>query len=143
MHSKLVTLLPCFLDDSGITYVLYLLDDIQLAEQIQLVSMRQTIELVGMEAEDIFDVAEPVIDEPMPLVLQSSLDTTAAIMPADDDVFHLEDLDRILDDRKTVQIRMYHHIRDVAVHKYFARLKTGYLIGGNPTVRTPDPEILG
>jgi hypothetical protein len=67
-------------------------------------------------------------------LFDDSLDTTAAVVAADDDVFHSQDINGVLKDRKTIQIRVHNQIRDIAVYEHFTRKKPYDFIGGNPTI---------
>ena len=63
---------------------------------------------------------QPVIDQTMFVVFQRGFDTTATIMPADNNMFYLEYFHRVLNNRKAVEVGMDYHVADIAVHKYFA-----------------------
>ncbi len=62
-------------------------------------------------------------------------------MPADDDVFDAEHVDRILQHRETAEIVVEHQVRDVAVHEELAGRETHDLVGGDATVGAADPEV--
>ena len=64
-------------------------------------------------------------------------------MPHHHDVLDLEMVHGKLDHRQGVQIRVHHHIGDIAVHKHFARIKPGDFVGRNAAVGAADPEVFG
>lgn len=57
------------------------------------------------------------------------------VLTADNDVLYLQDLNRVLNDRETVQVRVAHHVGDVPVHKDFAGTELQNLFGRNTRVR--------
>src|SRR3569833_687743 len=82
-----------------------------------------------MQAVNIFDMDQPVVDQPELLVAHSRYYTPAAVVPRHDDVFYLQHIHCIIQYRKHIHIRMDHHIGDVAVYEYLARLGIGDLVG--------------
>lgn len=60
-------------------------------------------------------------------------------MTADDDMFYFENIDSELYDRETIQIRVDHKIRDVAVNKNSAGRQINYLISRYPAIGTTNP----
>jgi hypothetical protein len=59
---------------------------------------------------------------------------------ADDDVLDFQNVDGILNHRKTVQVGVNHQVGDVTVNKQFAGLKAGQSFCGNAAVRTSNPQ---
>ena len=79
MNGELLSFTPRLLHDGGVTDVADLLDYIELAEAIQargfvLDAGKQDL----MFVRNIFDMAQPVIDQPELAVAESGLDTAAA-----------------------------------------------------------------
>jgi len=60
-------------------------------------------------------------------------------MATNDHVFYVKIIHRVVKYAQKVNIRMYYHIGNIAVHEYFARLRTGDLICGNTAIAAPDP----
>ena len=61
-------------------------------------------------------------------------DPSAAVVAADNDVFHLEHVDGVLQHRKAVQVGVHHDVGDVAVDEHFARREVGDLVRRNAAV---------
>jgi len=144
MHDEGLTSLPGFADDGGVRDVSDLLDDVHLAEAIDL--FRGVGDL--REFRTIFygavgDGPQPVIDQAMGLFFQRRLDAAAAVMSADDDMPHFEDFDRKLHDREAVQVGVQDEVGDVAVHEKLAGKEPDDLVGRHPAVRTADPKVFG
>src|SRR5262245_24834975 len=74
--------------------------------------------------------------------MQYRLDAAATVMPANDNVAHLQNVNRVLNHRKAIRISRRNDIRYVAMNEQFARQKTHNFIRGYPAVRATDPEIL-
>eukprot|EP00095_Tigriopus_kingsejongensis_P012413 maker-scaffold312_size212576-snap-gene-0.16 protein:Tk12413 transcript:maker-scaffold312_size212576-snap-gene-0.16-mRNA-1 annotation:"abc transporter" len=55
-------------------------------------------------------------------VLNSSVNTTAAIVTTNDDVFDLKHIHGVLDDGEAIQISMNHLVRHITVNKQFSRI---------------------
>lgn len=82
-----------------------------------------------------------LIDQAVALTIHRRLDTAAAIMPADDNVTNPQNLDRKLQHRQAVHIRVCNEICDVSVHKYLAGFETDDHIGRHTAVRAANPQI--
>ena len=91
----------------------------------------------------VLDMPQPVVDEADALVLQRRGDAAAAVVPADDDVLDLQHLDRELDHRQAVEIRVDNDVGDVAVNEELARQEPDDLVGRHAAVGAADPEVLG
>src|ERR1043166_5517002 len=61
-------------------------------------------------------------------------------MTTNDDVFHLEHVDRILHHRKTIEVRMDHDVGDVAMYNHLARHHADKLRRRHATIGTSDPQ---
>ena len=66
----------------------------------------------------------------------------APVVAADDDVLDPQDVNRVLHDRKAVEIGVDHDVRDIAVDEQFARIEIDDLVGGHAAVGTTDPQVL-
>lgn len=105
--------------------------------------MIQRTEFIAVQTRHQTDASQPVVDQAMAEIFQGRADAAAAVVAADDDVLHLEDIDRILQDGQHIEIRFRDDVGDVAMHENLSRRQTGDLVGGHATVRAADPEILG
>lgn len=64
-------------------------------------------------------------------------------MAANNDVFDLEYLDRILQDGVNVGIEWRHHIGNVAVYEELTRTEADNLVGRNAAIGATDPQYSG
>jgi hypothetical protein len=87
-------------------------------------------------------VAQPVVDDPDPRVVEGRGDAAALGVAHDDDVLDLERVDRELDHRQRVEVRVRNHVGDVAVHEHVARQQPDELVGRHPAVGAADPQVL-
>ena len=106
-----------------------LLDDVQLAEAIHTVGPVETVELRMLQVRDVLHVAEPVVDEPPPDPVQGRLHAAAAVVAAHDDVFHMQSVNRVLEHRQTVEIRVHDEVGDVAVDEHLAGQQSHDFVG--------------
>ena len=91
----------------------------------------------------ILHMAQPVVGQANARAARGRQHAATAIVPHHHDVFHLERINGILNDRQGIQVGVHHHIGHIAMDKHFARLKTGNLIGGHTAVGATDPQIFG
>lgn len=91
----------------------------------------------------VFDRPQPLIQEPVALLTYGGLDATAAIVPADDDVFHFQIIDGIGNYAKKIEIGVDHQIGNIAMDKDITRLCSRDLFGRNAAIGTTDPKKLG
>jgi hypothetical protein len=75
-------------------------------------------------------------------VLIGRSNTAAAIVPYNYDMFYPEHFHGVLQYRHTIKIGMDHHVGNVAMHENFPGQQIDNLIGGDPAVGAPYPEIL-
>jgi class 3 adenylate cyclase len=92
---------------------------------------------------DVHDVPEPVVDEPVPGAVEGRPHAAAAVVAAHDHVLHAEDVDRVLQHREAVEVRVHDDVRDVAVDEHLARFEPDDLIRRDAAVGAADPEVLG
>jgi hypothetical protein len=64
-------------------------------------------------------------------------------MAADNNMAHLEDIDRELRHGQAIKIGVNHEVGDIAVDEQLAWGHTHYLISRHPAVGTTDPQVLG
>ncbi len=75
-----------------------------------------------MPAVYIFDVGQPILNLAVIPVLHRRPNTPASVMPGDDNMAHVEDLDGELDNCKAVQIGVRDNIRNIAMYKHLSGL---------------------
>jgi len=81
----------------------YLLNDVQFAEEVKLLFfILNCIKFILVIAIDILNMPQPGVNESIGLFPQRRLDTSSAIMSANNDMFYLENLNRELNNRQTV-----------------------------------------
>ena len=120
-----------------------LLDDVQLYQTIDAgLLRRQALDAVLMQAVDVLDMHQPVIDQGQirALLVQRRLDAAAGIVAADDDVLHFEHLYRVFHHAQAVAVRGDDLIGNVAMHEDFARGRVDDDLRGDAAVGTPNPE---
>ena len=66
----------------------------------------------------------------------------AAVVSADDDVSHLQEIDRELHDRQTIQVGVDDDVGHVAMDEQFAGRETDDFVRRDAAVGATDPEIL-
>ena len=87
------------------------------------------VEFVHVTAMNRLYLVEPLVDEPLVLMAHRMEDPAAMIMPAHDDMLHLEHLYRVLEDAQHTQVVIGHLICDVPVHEQLARIRSGNVFG--------------
>jgi hypothetical protein len=70
-----------------------------------------------MEAVDVLDVAQPLVDQAEIGMRHGVLDAAAVVVTAQDHVLDFEDLDCVLEDAEHIEIGVHDHIGDVTVHE--------------------------
>jgi hypothetical protein len=86
-------------------------------------------------------VTQPIITQTDSVAPDGRLDTAATIVTADDDVTHLQDIHRKLDNRQTVEVGMHDQVGDIPVNEELARKKADDLVCGHAAIRAADPQI--
>ena len=98
----------------------HLFNDVQLAEPVQFfIFIIYGVKFILMVPVDILNMPQPSINKTISSFSKCSLDSTAAIMAADYDMFDPYDFNRILDNGQTVQVSMDNYVGDIAVDKNF------------------------
>ena len=142
VDSQFLPPLPRVPGDGGLADIGDLLDDIQFAEAVDGGVFAEGVgETFLVLDADILDMAEPVVAQANSVLPEGGPYTTAAIMAADDDVTHLEDVDRELHDGKAVEIRVDNDVRDVSMDEQFTGEEADDLVGRDAAVRATDPEV--
>ena len=90
----------------------------------------------------VLHVAQPVVGESQAIVAQGREHAGAAIVAADDDVAHLQHVDGELDRREAIQIRVHHHVGDVAMDEHLAGRQADDLVRRHAAIGAADPEVL-
>src|SRR5687768_4567938 len=86
-------------------------------------------------------MAQPIVHEAVALLHQRCANGAAPIVPANDDVLDLEDVDGELHHGEAVQVGMHDHVADVAVDEKLSWKKAYDLVGRHPAIRASDPKI--
>jgi TRAP-type C4-dicarboxylate transport system substrate-binding protein len=133
VHVQLLAARPGVLHDGGLAHVRHLLDDVQLAQAV----LRAGPVLVA----HVLHVPQPVVDQAVALVVQRGAHPAAAVVAADDDVAHLEDVDGELHHRQAVEVGVDHDVGHVPVHEQLAGQQVDDLVGGHAAVRAADPQV--
>lgn len=121
-----------------------MLGDRCLAKTVQIFVAPMTA-LLACEARigDVPDGLKPMIDQPEALAADCGANTAAAIVPANDDMFHMQLLYGEFDHGEHIQISRVDEVGDVAMDEHFARFQSGDHIGRHAAVGTAHPEVIG
>ena len=80
---------------------------------------------------------------PMRRSVECRAHAAAAVVAADDDLLHAEDIDGVLEHRQAVEVGVHDDVRDVAVDEQLARSQPDDLVRRDAAVGAADPEVLG
>ena len=134
---------PSVLDDGGLADVGDLFDDVEFAEPIGAGGVvGQIAQTAFVFLAHVLDVAKPVVGQPDAFTAQYGADAAATVVSDDHDVFHAEDIDRVLYDRETIQIGVNNDVGDVTVDEDLAWQQADDFVGRHATVGAADPEVL-
>lgn len=142
MDTQRLASFPGIFDDRSPGQILCVGDDVQFAEAIHRFFMLQLLQIVLGASCRVANVPQPVVDDPVPLVLQRRANATAAVVTADDHMLHLQDIHRELQDGEQVEISLHHYVRHISVNEHLTWSEPGDLIGRHATVGAADPEVL-
>ncbi|OQB88768.1 MAG: hypothetical protein BWX86_02604 [Verrucomicrobia bacterium ADurb.Bin122] len=118
----------------------HLLDHVALTEPVDLfLRSGSGRDRGGVGLAHRLDVPQPVVGKPHSLPLDDRAHTAATVMPAHDDVADPQDIDRVLEHREAVQVRVGHHVGQVAMDKQLAWQKPDDLVRRHTAVGTTDP----
>jgi len=136
--------IPCVAGDRGLADVGNLLDDIQLAKPVGCLGFtldaRQTLLVLLLH---VLDMPEPVVAQANSRSPERGPHSAAPVVSGYNDVADLEDIDRELQHRETVEVGVHDQIGDVPMDEQLSRQKADNLIGGNPAVGAANPQIAG
>src|SRR5262249_7605291 len=135
MYGQSLTTKPGIADHGRLAHIRNLFDHIEFAKSVMPVRfLGQSGQLNSVLGADVLNVAEPVVDQAQLLVAKGGQNAAAAVMTADDDVPHAKHLNRELDRGEAVQVRVNHHVADIAMDKHLAGKQADDLVRGNSTV---------
>jgi len=134
---------PGFLYNRGLANVVDLLNDVEFDHSsLAGLGVGYGVQFLVMKSVDIFDVAQPVVENAVVAVGHSGFDATALVVAANDDVLDLEVIDRIVQYAEHRHVGMVHQVGYVSSGEDFARARGGDLVIGHPAVGASDPEIV-
>lgn len=112
-----------------------LLHDVELAQAIDpIFEIRDAIELNSVMCIDVLYVSEPVIEKTELMRAARRMNTTAAVVTADDDVLDLQDLNRKLNDGEAAHVGVNNEVRNVAMDENLTWLETQDMVSGNTAI---------
>lgn len=88
-------------------------------------------------------MAEPGLKRTKIVALKRCFNSATAVVAGNNDIFHFEVLDCILNHSKDVDIGGRGNVGDIAVDENFAGLESHDLIGRHPGVCASYPQVLG
>ncbi|AQH01430.1 hypothetical protein A9R05_21615 [Burkholderia sp. KK1] len=142
MNDNMLASRPGISDYRRIARVARLLEHVELTGHV-CTSMRvEVVEKEFMTVDNIANVKNPVVSKADSSTSQSRMDTSATEMTDYHDVLHFQNVDRVLQACKAVQVRWRDNVRNIPVNEEFPGAKSNQLVGGDPAVCTPYPEIL-
>src|SRR5574338_1331544 len=98
------------------------------------------VQLSTMDAIHIFDVSEPHVQYGFEIMIgNSSFDSAAAIMPANDHMFYFQMIDGKFQYTQQVDIIINDEIGNITMYKNLSGLSVGDLVGGHPAIAAADP----
>ncbi len=82
---------------------------------------------------------QPMIDKTVGLVLHRCPYAATAVVPAHDHVAYVQNLDRVLEHGKQVQVAGVNKVGYVSMNENFTGLQSRNHVGGHSAVGAPDP----
>jgi hypothetical protein len=142
MHCEALLPLPCALDDGGLAHIHDLLDDVQLAQPLELLG----VVLAGGERREMFvahvlHMSQPVIDQAEGTTAQGRLDAAAARVAAHNNMLDAQHVHGVVEHRKAVQVGMDDHVGDIAMDEHFSGQQAHQLRRGDTTIGAADPQV--
>ena len=95
---------------------------IQLAQEVFVLLLVRAVQLVAVLRPRVPNVRQPGFEWAMVVLLEGCPDPAAIIVPCDDDILDLQDLNCVLDHRKQVDIGWWGLISHVSMHEQLAWL---------------------
>lgn len=143
MHRELLATAPRILNDGRLSEIPHLLDDVEFAKPVRTQRViDDAAENVLVLHSNILHVPQPIVREPHALAPQRCAHATAAVVPTQDDVLHLQNIDRELHHRQGIQVRVHEDIGNVAMHEQFSGHQVHDFIRGHSAVRAANPKVL-
>lgn len=144
VHHGEVVLGVRLLHSGGLDDVATLLLDIELNQAVVLLLLiLNGVELVFVEPIHIANVTQPWVEKPQIFRCHGGLDTTAAVVSADNNVLDAEVTNGVVDDGHNIEVRVADKVRNVAVDESLTGLETRDLLSRDTRVAASDPEVLG
>ena len=139
VHNRELVLSPTLLHSRRLDHIPTLLIHIQLNELIVLLFLcaavgHNIVELLLVQSVDVADVSEPRVQQTHVLWCHGGLDTTTAVVAANDNVLNFEVADRVVYDGHDVEVDVVDEVGNVAVDEHLAGLETGDGFGGDARV---------
>jgi hypothetical protein len=140
VNDQLLASRPRVLNDRGLADVCGLIDDIQLAQSVDLrIDIAGVLDIGCVLGANVLHVPQPVLYQPEPRIVERGANAAAPLMATHDDVADAQHVDGVLQDRQAIQIGVHDHVGDVAMHEKLAGSKPDNLIGRHAAVRTTNP----
>ncbi len=98
------------------------------------------VELISVVAINIFDIADPVVDDSNRTAMHGRLNTTAAVMAAHYDMANLKCVHCEIKNTEEVQIRVHNHVCDISMDENLTRLGTDNYISRYSAIRATNPQ---
>lgn len=135
VNDRIAVLLVQLLDCGRLDDVPRLLNDVELDEAvISLVLVLDLRELLVVQTVDVADVSQPGVEQSEVLGRHGSLDTTAAVVAAHNDVLDMQVADGVVDDGHDIEIGGADQVGNVAVDEHLAGFEAGDGFGGDAGV---------
>src|SRR5690606_9277371 len=115
VQRELGSLLPGILNDRCFGKIINAFHNVQLHQAVGLlIKIRDTFELAGMKTIHVFDMTQPIIDQPELLIRQGGSHTATTVMTTDDNVSHLKYIYCIIEHTEQIHITVDNYIGNVA-----------------------------
>ena len=101
---------------------------------------RDLIQFGAVPANDVADVAQPMIKHAIRAVSHRGLERATISVTADDHMLHLQHVHCVLKHRQQVHVGFPDLIADIAMHEHLTGHHAGQCFGRHSTVRAADPE---
>lgn len=139
MYSQLLPVLPRLLHDRNSCDIVNLLSNIEFTQQIFVILLIGAIQFMPVLRPSFSNVREPGLERSVVMLFKSCANPSAAVVPSDDDVLHLQDLHGVLQNSEEVDVRRWGLVGDISVHEQLTGLQPYDLVGGYSGIRTADP----
>jgi len=143
MNGEVLAAIPGIVDDGAMADIDDLFDDVQFGEAIRAAVFGDRFEMRGVFQPDILDVPQPIVSQSHAPLGQRRGDSGATVVADDEDILHLEMIDRELNDGHAVQVAVNNDVGDVAMHEKFAWRQSNDFIRRDAAIGAADPHVLG